>query len=299
MESYPEKFFVIWTNAPLVAGSTNDDEAYWSHVFCTWAKDTLANGMDPEYGAFPKNVYVFDFFHKLAGDDHKLKPEYAVGTTDSHPNSAATELVAPQFVREIFEAAIAYENYYNQTLQPPVLITPENDSANVPLDVVLKWNSVTGATQYQLQVSETLDFITFVVDSTISGNEFVVEEDVLSNNKKYYWRVRAVNTEGVSVWSEVWFFFTTSITFLDDGNEFACSISIYPNPTKGIIRVDIKDISHGNIYLFIYNTAGKKLVTLEQKNISVIDLGKFGDGIYLFKFRKGDRTEIKKVVVKK
>ena len=109
MESYNKIFFVVWTNAPLVAGSTDDNEAFLSDQFCRWAKDTLAAGMDLEYGAFPKNVYVFDFFHKLAGPDGKLPLMYALDSVDSHPNSAATEAVAPQFAQEILDAALQHE----------------------------------------------------------------------------------------------------------------------------------------------------------------------------------------------
>jgi hypothetical protein len=38
-----------------------------------------------------------------------MLPMYAASPGDSHPNAAATQLVAPQFVEEIFDAAIAYE----------------------------------------------------------------------------------------------------------------------------------------------------------------------------------------------
>ena len=110
MAKHPENFFVIWTNAPLVANATTDEEAVLSDQFCRWAKDTLAAGDDPVFGPFPSNVYVFDFFHKLADSSGKLPLEYASDAEDSHPNSAATELVAPQFVKEVFDAAIAYES---------------------------------------------------------------------------------------------------------------------------------------------------------------------------------------------
>jgi len=113
MAKNTENFFVIWTNAPLVAGATNDTEAALSDQFCTWAKDTLAAGLDPEFGTFPSNVYVFDFFHKLADGSGKLPLQYATDNYDSHPNIAATELVAPQFVEEIFNAAINYESTYS------------------------------------------------------------------------------------------------------------------------------------------------------------------------------------------
>ena len=110
MELQPHNFFVIWTNAPLVASQTNDNSALLSDSFCRWAKDTLAAGLDSEFGIFPVNVYVFDFFHKLAGPDGKLLSQYAVSDSDSHPNSAATELVAPQLVNEVFDATAGYES---------------------------------------------------------------------------------------------------------------------------------------------------------------------------------------------
>jgi len=112
MKSHPGNFFVIWTNAPLEPNSTNTSEAAFSNWFCTWAKDTLAMGLDPVSGVFPDNVYVFDFFHKLTDANGMMLEYYATGPGDSHPNSAATELVAPQFVQEIFNASIGYESVF-------------------------------------------------------------------------------------------------------------------------------------------------------------------------------------------
>ncbi len=111
MKQHPENFFVIWTNAPCVEGVTTLGRALNSKSFCKWAKDTLATGLDPIMGAFPENIYVFDFFSKLADTNGYLHPQYAMGPTNSHPNPLATELVAPQFVNEIFDATIVYENY--------------------------------------------------------------------------------------------------------------------------------------------------------------------------------------------
>ena len=96
-----------------VADATNATEALNSHRFCKWAKDTLAAGLDPVFGAFPPNVYVFDFFHKLTDANGYLMSQYAASGSDSHPNTAATNLVAPQFVQEIFNASIAYEVIHN------------------------------------------------------------------------------------------------------------------------------------------------------------------------------------------
>jgi hypothetical protein len=117
MENHPERFFAIWTNAPLERASTNVNEARFSKSFCKWAKDSLSKGLDDTYGAFPKNVYVFDFFNKLVDSDGFLPDKFRSSEGDSHPNGAATDLIAPQFVNEIFNAAIAYETPVN-AVQP-------------------------------------------------------------------------------------------------------------------------------------------------------------------------------------
>lgn len=109
MKTHLNHFFVIWTNAPLVYNDTDPTQAMLSHQFCKWAKDTLAQGLDPVFGAFPPNVYVFDYFHKVANAQGFLNPLYAVSSWDSHPNATATQLVAPQLVNESFDASLDYE----------------------------------------------------------------------------------------------------------------------------------------------------------------------------------------------
>ena len=113
MKNNPSNFFAIWTNAPLETASTNTQEAALSKAFCKWAKDTLAQGLDPIVGAFPENIYVFDFFSKITGSNGIMLNQYRTSAGDSHPNGAATDLVAPQFVQEIFNAARNYEDFLN------------------------------------------------------------------------------------------------------------------------------------------------------------------------------------------
>ncbi len=125
MKGRPENFFIIWTNAPQVAGSTNASEAALSDAFCRWAKDTLAAGLDPIAGAFPKNIFVFDFFHILAGVDGMLPLELASGSSDSHPNADATTLAAPQLVQQVCDAALAYETHTGVVAPGTGTIMPE------------------------------------------------------------------------------------------------------------------------------------------------------------------------------
>jgi hypothetical protein len=115
MEKHSDRFFAIWTNAPLEVASTTTSAANFSKLFCKWAKDTLAKGLDPDFGPFPANVYVFDFFSKTTDPNGMLQTQYRTSQGDSHPNGLATDLIAPQFVNEIFDAAIAYETGIRKT----------------------------------------------------------------------------------------------------------------------------------------------------------------------------------------
>ncbi len=202
MKERPQNFFVIWTNAPLVAGNTNASEAALSDAFCTWAKDTLAAGQDPLVGTFPNNVFVFDFFHKLAGADGMLPLQYAAGSSDSHPNAAATTMVAPQLVQQMSDAALEYESSMNTGL--PVAVTlngPPDNATNQAVNPTLGWFPAAGATSYWLEAGTSSGFATGVVfsDSTLTGTEKGLEG--LSNNTTYYWHVRAENAIGAGEFS--------------------------------------------------------------------------------------------------
>jgi len=263
MEAHPENFFVIWTNAPLVVGATNDDQAWWSHAFCTWAKDTLAEGKDPVYGTFPKNVYVFDYFHKLVGGDFKEKPEYANSNTDSHPNAAATELVAPQFVQEIFDAAIVYEGYFNGALAAPTLVSPPDNATDVSLNSCIVWNKVDSVSGYMLEISETSDFSTTIVSVSVSDTCYDLSGN-LESNTKYYWRVKSLKDGNESVWSTVWSFTIVSETGIKDRSK-SMEFKIFPNPSTGEFYINLNNQNDLN-QIYLYDSMGRYLETIIVKN---------------------------------
>jgi hypothetical protein len=89
----------------------------------------------------------------------------------------------------------------------PVLLTPAGNSTNVPINSVLSWNTVSGASTYHLQVSTSMNFTTIVYDdSNFTSTSKTITG--LMNNTIYYWRVNARNIGGVSSWSTAWSFKT-------------------------------------------------------------------------------------------
>ena len=293
MKKYPNNFFVIWTNAQSV--KDYDSWAYNSHLFCTWAKDTLAKGLDTEYGAFPKNIYVFDYFHKIVGDNYKMKAELAQ-SDNVHPNGAATDLIAPQFVKEIFDAATAYEEYYNNGLQPPVLKDPENNSEGLLPEVTFNWDRAWGAGAYYLQVSDEPDFSDVLTDEEIKDTTFHLA-DALTENSIYYWRVRSLDQKTESKWSEKWSFSTATPTKIKPVSKVD-KIKIYPNPSHGTIN--IRTTGNNNIFsIKIYNIIGQLVKELEMhgEKILSIDLSSLPKGQYFLSLVTENDIITKKIIL--
>ena len=91
----------------------------------------------------------------------------------------------------------------------PVLVSPEFQEYNVPLNTVLIWEAAARADYYRLQVSDVSDFSSLIVDET-DLVETGFNLDGLEPQTTYVWRVKAFNDTGESDWSETWLFGTES-----------------------------------------------------------------------------------------
>jgi hypothetical protein len=105
----------------------------------------------------------------------------------------------------------------------PALASPADAAVNISLSTILSWNAVAGADSFTVQVSDSSSFSSFVVNqSGITADSCAVSG--LSNDKPYYWRVKATNTTGTSPWSNVWSFNTvappgcTIVPYTSDAN---------------------------------------------------------------------------------
>ena len=92
----------------------------------------------------------------------------------------------------------------------PQLISPLNGSVNTDLNLTFDWERSKYSDSYGFQLSFTADFTEPEVNVTgIETLSFGMNNLELS--KKYYWRVNARNSLGVSPWSEVWSFTTSEV----------------------------------------------------------------------------------------
>lgn len=76
------------------------------------------------------------------------------------------------------------------------------------------------------------------------------------------------------------------------------SVLIYPNPTKGVVNIELTDLKETE--LTVYNGVGQKVLTKKINEIkSKLDLNKFNNGIYFLNFKNIDGASIKKIILDK
>ncbi len=122
MDQYPDKVFVIVTQPPELPADSSPDAAARARAFTSWLQSR-------EYLSGHPNVFVFDFFGLLAGDDNFLRPEYRMDEYDAHPNELANRTIGPLFV-EFLDQTI--RSYGGGEPRPPAEVSPTSPAAEEP-----------------------------------------------------------------------------------------------------------------------------------------------------------------------
>ncbi len=124
------------------------------------------------------------------------------------------------------ESGWSEERDFTTILATPVLVTPRHDSLGTALNGVLTWNSVSGATGYNVRLSDDPSFASTILNQTgVTGTTLPFSG--LSFNKKYYWSVQAANSNQTSLWATS-FSFTTNLDAPD-----------LVSPTDGELNVEL------------------------------------------------------------
>lgn len=98
MYEFENTKFILWTPAALVESQTTEEQALRTRAFYEWVLN--------EWDEDGDNIYLWDFYKLETEGGLYLKPEYAAGPDDSHPNSTFSGSVAPlfgQFIIDVVE----------------------------------------------------------------------------------------------------------------------------------------------------------------------------------------------------
>jgi hypothetical protein len=105
--------------------------------------------------------------------------------------------------------------FFTQVIPPPavpVLNSPANGTTGVELTPLLNWNDVSGSTKYRVQVSQTSDFSTTLIDdSSFIISEYAVPSGLLNGDTEYFWRAAVKGISSWSSFSSAWNFRTVGV----------------------------------------------------------------------------------------
>lgn len=122
-------------------------------------------------------------------------------------------------------------NRFKTGLISPTIIFPEAGQRNVPLELRIDWDPVTGGTAYDFQLSKDNQFQDLLIDQRTTNTHYDLSN--LEYFTEYYWRVRVRNVAGeLSPWNEA--NFTTTPGFIFDPIFLADSINQSDNPTDSL-----------------------------------------------------------------
>jgi hypothetical protein len=187
----------------------------------------------------------------------------------------------------------------------PLLFKPQNNTTLDSSSTLFVWRkSQPQVTKYWFELDTTEQFITSIIDSTVSDTSFFFEG--LHNNKSYWWRVRAYNTVGWGNFSELWKFATNIVSVKKENIPVEFSVQQnYPNPfnPKTTIKYGITERTF--VELRIYDILGREvevMINQEQeagyyeKDFNAENLP---SGVYIYRLQAGDFIQTKKMMLMK
>ena len=186
------------------------------------------------------------------------------------------------------------------------LLLPANNSNNVSVLPVFKWDSIKNIGYYIFELDKTPTFSnpeTLLLPKT-SGT-YSMTSNPLLYNKDYYWRIRAITLLDSCDWSDTFTFKTTTPAGVENNILDNNSVSIYPNPTlSGKVHVQIESNENQPLNISVINMIGQSIFDREftiqsGNNIFTIDLSNKEKGIYFLKLQNEFNTVTRKIILNK
>lgn len=174
--------------------------------------------------------------------------------------------------------------------QELTLLQPEDNSLISGNEVYFSWEEAPDVSGYELEYSTDSSFYSQVVHLKTTGSDTVVSE--LTPNRIYYWRVRPLGGHSKNLFGSISSFTTEEVLLpLLSGQHH--EISVYPNPTEGILHFDapVEQVR-------LYDLSGK-LVYQAILQGSTLDISELTDGVYLLLMNPVRADQLSRIVVKK
>jgi hypothetical protein len=177
---------------------------------------------------------------------------------------------------------------------------PTDKAADVGENPTLNWNTVMGATAYDVQLSNNSEFSTIILnDSAITSDS--VNLAGLSNDSTYYWRVNAGNAVGIGPWSIISRF--TVVTTAAQRQSIPCiyELRAYFSPRSSAcnLMILIPDSYQPETQVMLCTIEGKRLGKWKLSGTGlhniVLDAHAAASEMYVCRITNGSRNVIRKI----
>ncbi|MDR0926990.1 MAG: S8 family peptidase [Ignavibacteria bacterium] len=179
----------------------------------------------------------------------------------------------------------------------PILTSPADDANVVDFALItFKWESSQDAALYSFQISS--DGTSY--QNLLSNTTSIILQGA-TNNKTYYWRVRAINAVGDSSdLSDVWTF-KTGPTSIADTPSPEISLLLFPNAVTNNVSILVNGVS-GVSTIQVFDISGNMIYTntIESENgfTDNVDMSNYATGSYLVRVSNGKDVVTEKLIKK-
>jgi hypothetical protein len=185
----------------------------------------------------------------------------------------------------------------------PTLVYPANLATGIGPAPTMRWQTVSGAATYHLQVATTSLFTTTVFDdSTITDTSSTIALPAAGN---YYWRVCAKNVAGTSAYPTPWKFSSVATAVGSDPDVPATFVldQNHPNPfnPSTVIRYGLPVRAH--VRIVVYSALGQEVAVLADDvqtagyHEVTFAAGRFASGVYVCRMEAGGAVHVNKMVL--
>ena len=185
---------------------------------------------------------------------------------------------------------------------------PVDGTTEIDRNFTLMWNPVNNAERYHLIIAEK-DSKTVVVDKEdipqddASYIEFKVKD--LAPEMSYTWKVRAVNSDGESEWTDEMTFTTSTNISVQEIPYIATNISAAPNPLTNATTISFNMIEAGNIVIDIFDINGNLTDNVfsgfanKGRNSYTWNADGLSNSVYYYSIKINDKTVVGKLILSK
>lgn len=185
------------------------------------------------------------------------------------------------------------------------LAFPLGEEAIEELDLVLRWRPSSSVEYYNLEVARDENFTDLIV-SEQELKSFSYELTDLTDHRKYYWRVKAVNPYTDGEWSNTRYFYINSKLETGAPNELPETLSLqgnFPNPFNPTttIRVGLEEDSP--LRVDVYTTDGRLVQTITDDfkvkgwHDMSFDASNLSSGVYIYRVQTNNDLQVGKMTL--